>query len=67
MFYMYETIIITKILLQFLKPKTHRVIKGIMFYYFPSPGKNAIYVLCKQQYVLCRKYRQAYESINMHP
>ena len=27
------------------------------------PGMKAIYVLCKQQYVFCRKYRWAYESI----
>ena len=34
---MYEAIIITKILIQFLKPKTHRGISAIVFYYFPFP------------------------------
>ena len=38
-----------------------------MFLYLPSPGMNAIYVLCKQQYVLCRKYRWAYKNTNIHP
>ena len=38
MFYMNEAIIITRILLQFLKPKTHRYINAIMIYYFTSPG-----------------------------
>ena len=57
MSYRYEANIITKILMQILEPKTHTGIKVIMFYYFPSPDMNAIYVLCKQQYVLCRKFR----------
>ena len=29
-------------------------------------AKKAIFVLCKQQYVLCNKYRWAYESIFIH-
>ena len=64
---MYEAIIITKILMQFLQPKTHRGIKAILFYYFHFLGMKAIYVLCTQQYVLCRKYRWAYKSITIHP
>ena len=32
----------------------------------PPSGMNEIYVLCKQQYVLCSKYCWAYESIFIH-
>ena len=64
MFYMYEAIINTKILMHFCSQKGLNV---IMLYYFPSPGIHAIYVLCKQQHVLCRKYRRANKSINNHP
>ena len=51
-----------KILMQFLKPKTHRGIYAVMFFYFPSPGMRAVYVLCKQQYILYRKHRWAYKA-----
>ena len=54
MFYMYKAIIIAKTLMHFCSQKG---INAIMLYYFPPPGMKAIYVLCKQQYVLCRKYR----------
>ena len=64
MFYTYEAIIITKILMHFCSQKC---INAIMLYYFPSPGMKAIYVLCKQQYVMCRKYCRVYESIAIHP
>ena len=61
---MYEAIIITKILLHFCSQKGINV---SMSYYFPSPVMKAIYVLCTQQNVLCRKYRWAYKSIVIHP
>ena len=61
---MYETIVITKILMHFCIPKGE---KASILYYFPSPAIKEIYVLCKKQYVLSRKYRWAYKSITTHP
>ena len=49
MFYMYEAIIITKILMQVLQPKNAWRYKGNYVLLLPLPGMNAIYVLCKQQ------------------
>ena len=53
---MYEAIIIIKILMQVLLPKLHRDIDAAMYYCFPFPDVSEIYVSCKQQYVLSRKY-----------
>ena len=45
MFNLNEAIAITKILMHFCCQKG---INASMFYYFSSPGINAIYVLCEQ-------------------
>ena len=52
--------------MQVLWPKSHRSINAGMPYYFPSPGMNEIFVLCKQQYPLTRKYCWAYKSVSSH-
>ena len=61
---MYEAIIIKEILMHFCSQKG---INAGMLYYFLPPVMKAIYVLCKQQYVLSRKYRWACKSITIHP
>ena len=51
---MQEAIIITKIQMLFHSQKGAN---AKILYYFPSPAVKQVYVLCEEQYVLCRKYR----------
>ena len=51
---MHEAIIITKIQMLF---QSQKCINAKMLYYFSSPAVKEVYVLCEEQYVLCRNYR----------